>query len=92
MPIWYNGDYRPVLPSSQLLGVKKDENGKTIPRYIYEEEIQGYGTKVGLYPQRTRWFNGTSFTWLGYEKKISGTQANSGLMFDALLDVEKKEE
>lgn len=92
MPIWYNGDYRPVLPSSQLLAVKKDKDGKTIPRYIYEEEIQGYGTKVGLYPQRTRWFNGTSFTWLGYEKKISGTQANSGLMFDALLEVEKKKE
>ena len=92
MPIWYNGDYQPVLPSSQLLAVKKDENGKTIPRYIYEEEIQGYGTKVGLYPQRTRWFNGTSFTWQGFEKKISGIQANSGLMFDALLDVEKKEE
>ena len=92
MPIWYNGDYQPVLPSSQLLAVKKDKDGKTIPRYIYEEEIQGYGTKVGLYPQRTRWFNGTSFTWQGYEKKISGTQANSGLMFDALLDVEKKKE
>ena len=92
MPIWYDDDYRPVLPSSQLLAVKKDKDGKTIPRYIYEEEIQGYGTKVGLYPQRTRWFNGASFTWLGYEKKISGTQANSGLMFDALLDVEKKEE
>ena len=92
MPIWYDGDYRPVLPSSQLLAVKKDAYGKTKPRYIYEEEIQGYGTRVGLYPQRTRWFNGTSYTWYGYEKKISGTQANSGLMFDALLDVEKKEE
>lgn len=92
MPIWYNGDYQPVRPSSQLLAVKEDKNGKVIPRYIYEEEIQGYGTKVGLYPQRTRWFNGTSYTWLGYEKKISGTQANSGLMFDALLEVEKKDE
>ena len=92
MPIWYDNDYRPVLPSSQLLAVTKTTDGKTIPRYIYEEEIQGYGTKVGLYPQRTRWFNGTSYTWLGYEKKISGTQANSGLMFDALLDVEKKDE
>lgn len=92
MPIWYNGDYQPVLPSSQLLAVKKDDKGKTIPRYVYEEEIQGYGTKVGLYPQRTRWFNGTSFTWQGFEKKISGIQANSGLMFDTLLDVEKTED
>lgn len=92
MPIWYDNDYRPVLPSSQLLAVRKDDKGKTIPRYVYEEEIQGYGTKVGLYPQRTRWFNGTSFTWQGFEKKISGIQANSGLMFDTLLDVEKTED
>ena len=91
MPIWYKGDFRPALPSSQLLAVKKD-GARTIPRYVNEEEILGYGTKVGLYPQRTRWFNGTSFTWQGFEKKISGVQANSGLMFDALLDVEKKEE
>ena len=91
MPIWYKGDFRPALPSSQLLAVKKDGK-RTIPRYVNEEEILGYGTKVGLYPQRTRWFNGTSFTWQGYEKKISGTPANSGLMFDALLDVEKKKE
>lgn len=91
MPIWYDGKYQPVEPSSQLLAVKR-ANKKTIPRYVYEEEILGYGTKVGLYPQRTRWFNGASFTWQGYEKKISGVQANSGLMFDALLDVEKKEE
>ena len=91
MPIWYNDDYNSVRPSSELLGLKM--KGKTVlPRFINEEEIQGYGTKVGLYPQRTRWFNGTSYSWVGFEKKISGTQANSGLMFDALLDVEKKEE
>jgi hypothetical protein len=91
MPIWYEGEYQSVRPSSQLLAVKR-QGGKVIPRYIYEEEVLGYGTKVGLYPQRTRWFNGTSFTWQGFEKKISGIQANSGLMFDALLDVEKKDE
>ena len=91
MPIWYKGDFQPVRPSSQLLALKYNGE-KVVPRYIYEEEILGYGTKVGLYPQRTRWFNGTSFTWQGFEKKISGVQANSGLMFDALLDVEKKDE
>ena len=91
MPIWYKGKYQPVEPSSQLLAVKRSGN-KTIPRYVNEEEILGYGTKVGLYPQRTRWFDGTSFTWLGFEKRIYGTQANSGLMFDTLLDVEKKKD
>lgn len=91
MPIWYNGDYQPVEPSSQLLAVRR-EGEKTIPRYVYEEEILGYGTKVGLYPQRTRWFDGSSFTWQGFEKRVSGIQANSGLMFDTLLDVEKNDE
>lgn len=91
MPIWYNDEYNPVRPSSELLGVKM-KGKKVLPRFINEEEIQGVGTRVGLYPQRTRWFNGESFTWQGFEKTISGTQANSGLMFDALLEVEKKDE
>ena len=44
MPIWYKGDFRPVRPSSQLLAIKRDGK-KVVPRYIYEEEILGYGTR-----------------------------------------------
>lgn len=86
MPIWFNGDYHSVRPMSGLLKVEKDKAGKVVPRFVNEEEILGYGTKVVLNAQRTRWYDGKIFTWRGYTKKISGYQANSGLMFDKLLD------
>ena len=86
MPIWFNGDYHSVRPMSGLLKVEKDKAGKVVPRFVNEEEILGYGTKVVLNAQRTRWYDGSIFTWRGYTKKISGYQANSGLMFDKLLD------
>ena len=89
MPIW-TGRYEPVLPSTRLLRVERDSAGRVIPRLINEEEILGYGTKVILTAQRTRWFMGQSALWYGFRKVISGYQANSGLMFDQLLPVSGK--
>ena len=70
--------------------MKRDNEGKVIPFYLNEEEIQGYGTKVTLTNQQTRWLNGATFTWRGFAKKISGYQANSGLMFDELRQIQKQ--
>ena len=87
MPIYYkdkdepesvNG-YKTVRSSTKLL----DKNIK--PFYVNEEEIGGYGIKVTKKPQRTRWFMGESYNWLGNRKIVSEYQANSGLMFDELL-------
>ncbi|MDL2308326.1 hypothetical protein LJC53_01945 [Bacteroidales bacterium OttesenSCG-928-C03] len=132
MPIYYNGDYRPVRPSTELLKYakthlrkplrshssgyipvkrkagapqisilqlfpgsnmleydKRKDNADTtklIPRFIHEEEINGYGIKLITTAQRTRWFLGESFTWLGAKKVVSQYQANSGLMFDELIE------
>jgi len=87
MPIFFNEKYNSVRPSTQLLGIKKDEKGKKVlPCFINEEEITGYGIKLILTAQRTRWFNGESFNWVGYKKVISMYQANSGLMFDELIE------
>ena len=94
MPIFFNGNYNPVRPSTDLLKIKeksnkvKNEGDKRIilPRFINEEEITGYGVKLVLTAQRTRWFLGESFTWIGAHKVISQYQANSGLMFDELID------
>lgn len=90
MPIYYKapdsekGECMPVRPSTKLLGIEKD--GKKVkPFYINEEEIGGYGIKVSKTPQRTRWFLGESFNWIGNRKIVSEYQANSGLMFDELL-------
>ena len=91
MPIYYkcaddkdSDGYKSVRPSTNLLAVERD--GKKVkPFYINEEEIGGYGIKVTKTPQRTRWFMGESFNWLGNRKIVSEYQANSGLMFDELL-------
>ncbi len=91
MPIWYNGKYCSARPSTDLLSVKKSADGKVIPKYIYEEQVNGNGVKVVKTAQRTRWVMGKTYNWQGYAKKISGYQANSGLMFDELLEVVKKE-
>ena len=94
MPIYINdGSDKPfkwVRPSTSVLTVKRDEEGKVIPFYLNEEEIQGYGTKVIYTNQQTRWLNGVTYTWRGYAKKISGYQANSGLMFDELRQIQKQ--
>lgn len=91
MPIYYktpddkdNDGYKSVRPSTNLLAVER--NGKTVkPFYINEEEVGGYGIKVTKTAQRTRWFMGESFNWIGNRKIISEYQANSGLMFDELI-------
>ncbi|MCL2246243.1 MAG: hypothetical protein FWC10_03930, partial [Lentimicrobiaceae bacterium] len=89
MPIFFNGIYDSVRPSTQLLGIKKDDrNEKIVPLFINEEEITGYGVKLVLTAQRTRWFHGESFNWIGYKKVINMYQANSGLMFDELIERE----
>lgn len=93
MPIYYKcaedekndqDGYKSVRPSTKLLGIEK-ENGNVRPFYINEEEVGGYGVKVTKTPQRTRWFYGETFNWIGNRKIISEYQANSGLMFDELL-------
>lgn len=85
MPISFHG-YKPVRPTSELLKAKVSAEGKVIPMFINEEEVLGYGSKLIKTAQRTRWFMGKSFNWVGNKKKISGYQANSGLMFDELIE------
>ena len=92
MPIFYNdGDknvYKKVRPSTSLLAVKKEKKGEkdcVVPLYINEEELASCGVKVVKTAQRTRWFLGKSYNWVGNREIISEYQANSGLMFDELI-------
>lgn len=89
MPIFYNDGkedscYKSVRPSTSLLRIEKDGN-KVKPLYINEEELASCGVKVVKTAQRTRWFLGKSFNWVGNREIISEYQANSGLMFDELI-------
>ena len=79
VPCLCAGGYAPMQ-------IRKAVDGEVIPRFINEEEVRGYGVKLVLTAQRTRWFLGRSFTWRGAKKLISQYQANSGLMFDELME------
>jgi hypothetical protein len=54
--------------------------------YINEEELASCGIKIVKTAQRTRWFLGKSFNWVGNKQVINEYQANSGLMFDELIN------
>ena len=89
MPVFYNGGYHSVRPSTSILRTTK-ENGRVIPFVVNEEELSAVGVKVMLTPQRVRWYNGESFMWYGLSKKFGGLQLNSGLMSDQLIDIENQ--
>lgn len=89
IPRVVNG-YKPsrVRPKSSLLsqGLK---TGKRRPFYIYEEEIPRSGSIIKGQWKRTRWLNGQTIIWYGYEKTNGRGEGNSGLKFDQILN--KKE-
>ena len=84
MPVYYKDGYKTIAPSSDLLGYKYTDE-RVNPLYVNEEEVASCGIKVVKTAQRTRWFLGKSFNWIGYKEVISEYQANSGLMFDDLI-------
>jgi hypothetical protein len=54
---------------------------------IEEEEIPVMGLTVQQVWRRARWTNGETITWLAREKRLGGTRASSGLLFDQLGDL-----
>ena len=91
MPVFIKDRFEPIRPCTNLMRTGINENDKVEKhKFINEEEILAVGTKVMLTNQRTRWFNGKTFNWLGAKKEISRTQANSGLSFDELVEIVAK--
>ena len=91
MPIFLKNQFVPIRPNTQLLrkGINDKDEVKAYG-FINEEEILSVGTKISLNFQRTRWFNGKTYSWLGAKKEIKRMQANSGLTFDELVELIKK--
>ncbi len=52
--------------------------------YIFEEEVPRAGVAVSRSYQRTRWYNGKTYLWLGMHKKTGHGEGSSGLRFDYL--------
>ena len=93
MPRVVNGKRVAALPRTQFLSqglrrdLKNDNYANYSPLFINEEEVQQVGTRVVKNFQRARWINGQTFNWLGYQTQIKGMQADSGLKYDSLIDV-----
>lgn len=49
-----------------------------------ENEVSRAGAEVRVSFQRTRWYNGKVFTWLGIRKTTGRGEGSSGLSFDYL--------
>lgn len=90
MPAFFENEFVPIRPQTQLLrkGINEKDQVKS-HLFVNEEEILGIGTKLSLNHQRTRWFNGKTYNWIGTKKEINKTQAYSGLAFDELKEIIK---
>ena len=58
------------------------------PYFIHEEEVPRAGVRVFQTYQRTRWHDGSVFTWLGARKQTGRGEGSSGLAFDQVKPTE----
>jgi hypothetical protein len=59
------------------------------PYYVSEEEVPNAGSIVRRSWQRTRWFNGRTFIWIGRYRETGRGQGSSNLRFDQIDAVKK---
>jgi hypothetical protein len=55
-----------------------------------EEEVPRSGVTVTMSFNRTRWYDGTVWTWLGMRKQAGRGERTSGLAFDQIVAVPNK--
>lgn len=72
-----------VKPRTNLLRHGLDQAEKAA-YFVHEEEILRAGTIVSQSFQRTRWYSGEVFVWLGARKRTGRGEASSQLRFDYL--------
>lgn len=77
-----------IEPRTSLLREGLDEEEKQ-PYYIHEEEIPRAGIRIQKSFQRTRWYNGKVYTWVGIRKQIGRGEGSSGLAFDQIIPINK---
>jgi hypothetical protein len=61
------------------------------PYFIHEEEVSRAGIKVHKSFQRTRWYDGKVYTWVGFRKQVGRGGGSSGLRFDQIIPAEPGE-
>jgi hypothetical protein len=93
MPRILEGDSnipKKIEPRTSLLREGLDQEIKK-SYYIHEEEVPRAGIKVYKSFQRTRWYDGRVYNWLGIRKQIGKGGGSSGLAFDQIIPVKNEE-
>ncbi len=90
-PVHNPGSNRQIrLQRSKMPGVKRFK-GKILdqpaPFFIHEEEVPRAGALVTRSYQRTRWYGGKTFVWIGKRKLTGKGEGSSGLEFDQVKEV-----
>jgi hypothetical protein len=57
------------------------------PFYVAEEEVPASGVILTRRVQRTRWYEGRTYLWIGRARETGRGGANSGLRFDQIDDL-----
>ena len=73
-----------VEPRGRILRTGLDRTDQQ-PYFLHEEEVPRAGAMVTASFQRTRWFDGQVFTWLGRRKQTGKGEGASGLQFDQVV-------
>ncbi|HEY1307855.1 MAG TPA: hypothetical protein VGF24_30090 [Vicinamibacterales bacterium] len=77
-----------VAPRGDILRVGLDQTPQQ-PYVIEEEEVPAGGTKVVRAYQRTRWYDGRVYVWIGRQKTRGRGDSDSGLQFDQVQPLTK---
>lgn len=86
MPRIFEGDPNPpvkIRPRTDLLREGLDAEPQQLYN-LHEEEVPRAGIQISQSFQRTRWYDGKTYTWLGARKKTGRGERSSGLSFDRL--------
>lgn len=75
-----------IKPRTDLLREGLDKKPVDV-YFIQEEEVPRSGVHVSQSFQRTRWYAGKVFTWLGVRKRTGRGEGSSGLAFDRIVPV-----
>lgn len=73
-----------IEPRTSLLREGLESDPK-VPYFIHEEEVSRAGIKLRKSFQRTRWYDGRVYTWLGVRKQVGRGSGTSGLAFDQIV-------
>jgi hypothetical protein len=89
MPRILDGDPNPpakVQPRTRLMRQGLDDTPPA-PYYINQEEVPRAGTQLVERWERTRWTDGSVYTWLRVQRQTGRGEGSSGLAFDQLVDL-----